>query len=68
MNQFKIELPLKIEYDRKYEKVERIFRIESDKFKICESQIIKKRKQLVSEEVFVVHFSNKGKFTIEKLE
>ena len=41
-----------------------VLRIETDKMKVCEPKVIRKRRYLVAEEAFVVHVLERGKTKI----
>ena len=60
--------PIDISANLKYEKkVEHVFRIETDKFKVCEGKTEKKKKWYFFEQLFVIHVKRNGTIDWEEL-
>jgi len=57
-----ISIKAEASYERRM--LTQVLRIETDKMKVCEPKVIRKRRYLVAEEAFVVHVLERGKTKI----
>lgn len=61
------ELGAKAELSVRREKVRRIFRIETDRYRPCEWRTIGKRRRLIAEQIFAVHVDKYGNIEWKEL-
>ena len=59
------DLSLEVKYHKNV--VEHVLRIETDEFEMCKTKVIKRRKWLISQEVFAVHAFPDGYIEWRKL-